>query len=406
MTPRSIAIRFPGSQGFDLAARLELPSGPPRAYALFAHCFSCSKDVPTAVRLARALTAHDIAVLRFDFTGLGSSQGDFANTNFSSNLDDLERAAAFLREHYQAPQLLLGHSLGGAAVLAVAGRIAEVRALATLNAPSDPQHVSHLFAGRVDEIRDQGEAEVMLAGRRFRIRRQFLDDIAEQRLLDRVARLQRPLLIFHSPVDQVVGIDHAAKLYQAARHPKSFISLDGADHMVSRPADAEFVAAMLSTWALRYLPAPAAEAEAPATGMVQVTETGEGRFTQEVRIGRHTLAADEPVAQGGLDRGPSPYDLLLAGLGACTAMTLRLYAERRQLALEQVGVQLRHDKIHAEDCADCETRSGLVDRIERVISLRGRLTGEDRAKLLEIANKCPVHRTLHSEISVQTQLVD
>ncbi len=402
MSARSITLSFPGSQGSDLAARLELPAGEPRGYALFAHCFSCSKDLPMAIRLARALTTRGVAVLRFDFTGLGSSEGDFANTNFSTNIDDLECAAAFLRTHYEAPQLLIGHSLGGAAALAVAARLDEVLALATVNAPSDPQQISHLFAGRLAQIKEQGEADVTIAGRSFRVRRQFLDDIAGHGLLDDVARLDRPLLIFHSPVDQVVDIDHAARLYQAARHPKSFISLDGADHLVSRPADVEFLAAMLSTWALRYMPEKTDQP--PAKGTVEVSETGDGRFTQEVRIGRHRFSADEPVEQGGLDQGPSPYDLLLAALGACTAMTLRLYAERRGFALAHVSVELLHAKIHAEDCADCETRTGLVDHIERVITLRGSLTAQERDKLLAIADKCPVHRTLHSEISVDTRL--
>jgi putative redox protein len=406
MPSRAERITFPGSQGHELAARLDLPDATPLGYALFAHCFSCSKDVLTASRLSAALTARGIALLRFDFTGLGSSQGDFANTNFSSNVQDLLQAADFMRKNYQAPQLIIGHSLGGAAVLAVAGEIPEVRAVVTLNAPSDPAHVSHLFQSNIDEINAKGEAEVMLAGRKFRIQRQFLEDIAEQNVLAKVAALRKPLLIFHSPVDTTVSIEHAAKIFMAAKHPKSFISLDDADHMLSRPADAEFVAGLLSSWASRYIVSAektADSAELPQ-GVVRVAETGDSPFTQEVRVGSHRFTADEPLSYGGKDLGPSPYDLLLAGLGACTAMTIRMYAERKQLPLEKVSVDLKHDKIHAADCEECETREGKIDRIEREIHLSGDLDTQQQASLLAIADKCPVHRTLHSEISIRTRL--
>ncbi len=405
MSKAAQRLSFPGSQGHALAARLELPLGTPCAYALFAHGFSLTKNVLTAVRLSEALTARGIAVLRFDFTGLGESEGDFAQTNFSSNVADLKQAAAFLREHYQAPQLLIGHSLGGAAVLSVACDIPDVRAVATLNAPSDPSHVSHLFKDVMDEIHSKGKAEISMLGRKITIQKQFLDDIAEQNLLDRVARLRRPLMICHSPVDTVVDIKHAAHIYKAAKHPKNFISLDDADHMVSRPADAEYVAGILSGWAARYLDAPPASAQPQPEG-VTVAESGEGRYSQTVQTGRHWLHADEPQSHGGKDLGPSPYEFVLAGLGACTAMTLRMYAERKKLPLEHVSVQLRHDKIHAEDCEDCETRAGRIDRIEREITLTGELDDEQRRKLLEIADKCPVHRTLHSEVSVRTRLVE
>ena len=397
-------INFPGQHGQLLAARLDLPATTPRAYALFAHCFSCSKDILTAVRLSTALAERGIALLRFDFTGLGSSQGEFANTNFSSNVEDLLHATHYLRTHYEAPRLIIGHSLGGAAVLAVAGAIPEVSAVVTLNAPSDPSHVSHLFEKDIPQIQEQGEIEVQLAGRPFRIQRQFLEDIAEQNLLQKVADLRKPLLIFHAPRDATVSIKHAAHIYSMAKHPKNFISLDDADHMISRLEDADFIASVLSAWANRYIKSEQPALALPEPGIVEVTETGVSPFSQEIRSGRHVLNADEPTSYGGADSGPSPYDLVLAGLGACTAMTLRMYAQRKALPLEQVSVTLKHDKIHAADCEDCETRAGKIDRIERSIHLAGDLDAEQKTRLLDIADRCPVHRTLHSEVRIKTRL--
>jgi uncharacterized OsmC-like protein/alpha-beta hydrolase superfamily lysophospholipase len=394
---------FPNARGEKLAAVLDLPEGAPRATALFAHCFTCGKNVVAAKRIADALTALGIAVLRFDFTGIGSSEGEFANTTFSSNVADLIAAADHLRKTRQAPSLLIGHSLGGAAVLAAADAVAEARAVVTIAAPSDPAHVVHLFKDKLDAIGEQGEVEVALAGRPFRIRREFLDDIAEQKLTDRIAKLRKALLIFHSPTDDTVGIENASHIFAAAKHPKSFISLPGADHLLTRRSDAVYVANVLAAWADRYLDAaPAPEASADAPRKVIVTETGGGKFQQTIAVGPHRLTADEPVAAGGLDSGPGPYDLLLAGLGACTSMTLRIYAEHKKLPLERVSVTLSHSKIHAQDCEECETREGKIDRIERAITLTGELSDEERARLLEIADKCPVHRTLHSEINIRT----
>ncbi len=393
---------FPNARGEKLAAVLDLPEGTPRAYALFAHCFTCGKNVVAAKRIADALTALGIAVLRFDFTGIGSSEGEFANTTFSSNVADLVAAADHLRKMRQAPALLIGHSLGGAAVLAAAEAVAEARAVVTIAAPSDPGHVTHLFKDKLDAISAQGEVEVELAGRPFRIRREFLDDVAQQTLTDRVARLHKALLIFHSPTDDTVGIENAAHIFAAAKHPKSFISLTGADHLLTRRSDAVYVANVLAAWADRYLDAAPMPADEAGPRKVVVTETGGGKFQQTVAIGPHRLIADEPVAAGGLDSGPGPYDFLLAGLGACTSMTLRIYAEHKKLPLERVSVTLSHSKIHAQDCEECETKEGKIDRIERAITLTGDLSDEERARLLEIADKCPVHRTLHSEINIRT----
>ena len=363
---------FPNAAGELLAARLERPTQEPIAYALFAHCFTCGKDSLAARRIAEALTARGIAVLRFDFTGLGSSEGDFANTHFSSNVADLVAAADHLRKKRRAPALLIGHSLGGAAVLAAAAAMPEVRGVVTIAAPSDPGHVAGLFRDRVETIRKQGDGEVEIGGRPFRIRREFLDDVAEQRLLERVRDLRKALLVFHSPVDALVGIENAGKIFAAAKHPKSFVSLADADHLLGRRSDAIYVANVLAAWAERYLDAtPAAASAGVEPRVVRVTETREGKFQQAITMGPHKIIADEPVAVGGLDSGPGPYDLLLAGLGACTAMTLRLYADRKNLPLERVSVTLAHGKVHAEDCANCETKEGMIDRIDRAIALDG-----------------------------------
>jgi uncharacterized OsmC-like protein/pimeloyl-ACP methyl ester carboxylesterase len=401
---QSSKVTFAGSGGDPLDARLDLPDGTPLAVALFAHCFTCSKEVFAASRIARSLTDEGIAVLRFDFTGLGQSGGDFANTTFSSNVDDLVRAADHLRSTIGPPSLLIGHSLGGAAVLAAAHRIPEVRAVATIAAPADPSHVANLLVDSRAEIERAGEANVVLAGRTFRIRREFLTDIAKQPQRDRIAGLRRALLVIHSPNDEVVGIENARAIFDAAQHPKAFLGIDGADHLLTRRADASYVASVIAAWAQRYLPedeiADALEPDRP--GYVVVEETGTNLYTQRITAGRHVLAADEPTSVGGADTGPTPYDLLLAGLGACTSMTLRMYADRRGWSLGRTTVALRHDRIYAEDCAECETKTGRLDHIERRIDLDGDLSGEQREKLLEIADKCPVHRTLSSEIVIST----
>ncbi len=407
----STRIEFSGSGGAQLAGRLDLPETEPRAYALFAHCFTCTKDVLAASRIAQALTGFGIAVLRFDFTGLGGSGGDFANTDFTSNVGDLISAADYLREHHQAPTILVGHSLGSAAVLAAAEHVPETRAVATIGAPAGTEHLLHLLGESRAEIEEKGEAEVCLASRPFRIRKQFLDDVTSQPQLERIRRLGVPLLVMHSSIDDTVGVENAREIFDEARHLKSFVSLDDADHLLTRPADARFASSVLAAWASRYLDDDEARSSSSATaaavpaeeGVVVVSENGRGPYGQRVTAGRHVLSADEP-APVGHDTGPSPYDLLLAGLGACTSMTLRMYAARKQWPLENVSVSLRHSRIHAKDCADCETESGQLDRIERVIQLTGALDAEQRRRLLEIADRCPVHRTLHSEVEVRTTI--
>jgi putative redox protein len=398
-------FEFPNSKGEKLAAVIDYPVGEPTAYALFAHCFTCGKNNLAAKRIAERLANCGIAVLRFDFTGLGNSEGEFANTHFSSNVDDLIAAANTMRDRKMAPAILIGHSLGGAAVIAAASRIAEARCVVTIAAPSDPAHVTAVFKDHVDAIREQGEVEVSLAGRPFRIKRVFLDDVAEQKLTDALNNLRKALLIFHSPTDDTVGIDNATRIFIAARHPKSFVSLADADHLLSKKSDALYVANVIAAWAERYL-APAEDMAESKTeveaGTVLVRETGQGKFQQEVLSGPHRLLADEPVNFGGLDSGPGPYDLVLAGLGACTSITVRLYAERKKIPLERVSVRLHHNKIYAKDCEDCETKEGMLDHIDRAVTLEGPLSADERKRLIEIADKCPVHRTLESEVEIKT----
>ncbi len=410
-------VEFPGALGGILAGRLDLPEGPPVAYALFAHCFTCSKDGHAAARISAALTTRGVAVLRFDFTGLGQSGGDFANSDFSSNIADLLAAAGWMRSQGHAPSILVGHSLGGAAVLAAAGSVDEVVAVVTLGAPSSAEHVSHLIVQGGPELAANGQTRVSIGGRMFSIKADFLDDIAAQPQARRIAALGRPLLVLHSPQDQIVGVDNARAIFDAARHPKSFVALDGADHLLTQPADAEFVASLVATWVRRYLPAapstvvdpsPAQAAPVPAvtvTGVV-VAETGQGRFIHTVRAGAHTWTVDEPESSGGQDAGPTPYDMLLAGLGACTSMTMRMYADRKGWNMGPTSVQLQHRRIHARDCDTCESAEGRLDHIDRVITLDDSLSAEQRVSLLAIADKCPVHRTLTSEVSISTVLAD
>ena len=403
-------FQFPGSDGQMLAASLDLPDGAPVAYALFAHCFTCGQNVLAAKRIAEGLAKHGIATLRFDFTGIGASEGEFANTTFSSNIADLVLVADHLRKTQRAPSILIGHSLGGAAILAAASLIPEAKCVATVAAPSDPSHVTHWFKDQIPEILEKGELEVSLAGRPFRIKRAFLDDIAEHRLMESVAKLHKPLLIFHSPTDDTVGIDNATRLFVAAKHPKSFISLTGADHLLTQRRDAVYVADMIAAWATRFLDAvPAADAAAaasPPAGAVVVSETGASKLQNVIAAGKHRILADEPLDVGGMDSGPGPYDFLLGALGASTSMTMRLYAERKSIPLVRTTVTLKHSRVHAKDCEECETKEGMISRIERTIAMEGDLDAEQRKKLMEIADKCPVHRTLTSEIAIVTQAVE
>jgi uncharacterized OsmC-like protein/pimeloyl-ACP methyl ester carboxylesterase len=411
MEPRTEKVSFRGVGGRVLDARLDLPTREPVAYALFAHCFTCAGNLFAATAISRELVEHGLAVLRFDFTGHGSEEGEYANTHYLSDMEDLVAAAEHLRATREAPRLLIGHSLGGTAVLRAAPRVPEVRAVATLGAPFAPGQVHGLLAPVLKQVEERGEARVCLGERSMHISRRFLEDLSEQRMTEALHEQGRALLVLHSPTDGVVGVSNAYRIYEEARQPKSIVALEGADHLLSRPEDARFAAAVLGAWAGRYVGAQEVEVQREAApeleqGVVEVREAGEGRFAQDIRLGRHRLRVDEPVAFGGRDTGPTPYGLLAAALGACTAMTLRLYAERKGWPLEDVAVRLTHAKVHAQDCDHCETKEGKVDLIERKVSLRGPLEEAQRRRLLEVADRCPVHRTLESEVDVHTFLID
>ncbi len=402
-------LEFEGTTG-KLAARLDLPKGKPRAFSLFAHCFTCSKDIFAASRIAGRLTEAGYAVLRFDFTGLGASDGEFENTNFTSNIEDLVKAADYLRDNHQAPELLVGHSLGGAAVLAAAEQIPETKAVVTIGAPFDPGHVTDNFKDHIHEIKKEGVAEVTLVGRPFKIKKQFLDDIESQDQAARIGHLRKALLILHAPTDDYVAIENAGEIFLAAKHPKSFISLDGADHLLTRHEDASYAADVIAAWAARYVGEVETD-DFPETsfdiqkGDTVVVERGTGKFANVIESNGHRLLADEPESYGGTNTGPTPYDLLSSSLGACTAMTIRIYADFKKFPLERVAVKIAHQKIHAEDCADCETKEGKIDKFWKEIELIGdELTDDQRKRMMDIAEKCPVNRTLHSEVTSESIL--
>lgn len=404
--PQRHKTEFPGQDGSLLAGLLETPDEVPKGTALFAHCFTCGKDIAAASRIARALVAHGYEVMRFDFTGLGNSDGDFANTNFSSNVGDLVAAANYLREHGRAPTLLIGHSLGGTAVLNAAHEIAECRGVVTIGSPADAQHVSHQFACDIGRIEADGEADVNLAGRTFTIRREFLDDIRKTNV-DHLASLKPALLVMHSPLDNVVDVQHAERIYRAAKHPKSFVDLNGADHLLTKASDAEFVAGMIASWATRLNHEAMTSAARPKVerGAVQIDER-DHNFALNVFSDDHHWIADEPSKVGGLNSGPDPYEQLLSALGTCTAMTLRMYAERKGLALDDVSVTLKHDREHTTDCEGCESSPQKIDVLTREITLIGDLDTATRKRLMEIADRCPVHRTLEGDLQVRTTLAE
>ncbi len=392
---------FPNSNGEILSGKLELPIGRPKAYALFAHCFTCSKDIIAPNVISRKLTDNGIAVLRFDFTGLGNSQGDFSNTNFSSNVEDLISASEELGRQFKAPEILIGHSLGGAAVLKAATKLNDIKAVVTLAAPSSVDHVSHLFANDIEKIEKEGVAEVQLAGRTFTIKKQFINDINETEILKEVRNFKKALLVMHSPFDDTVGIEHASKIYDAAKHPKSFITLDSADHLLMNRNDASYAADIIGAWVQRYI-LQSFEKPKLGKGEVIVQSRPQGKFTHDVFTKDHAFIADEPKSVKGNHLGMNPYEILLASLGACTAMTLRMYADRKGIDLKDTKVRLKHEKIHAKDCEDCETKTGLVDKIDKEIFIEGDFDEGQKQRLLEIAERCPVNKTLQSEIKIMS----
>jgi len=398
-------ITFQNKEGETLVGRLEMPADRhPHNYAIFAHCFTCNKNLLAVKNISRALTASGFAVLRFDFTGLGESEGDFEDTNFSGNVSDLVAAARFLEQYYEAPTLLVGHSLGGAAVIFAAAKIASIRAVATIGAPSNPIHVKHLFKSTIPEIEASGKAVVNLSGRDFTIKKQFLDDLDTNSLMTIVKELRKPILILHSPQDDTVGIKNAEEIYVAAHHPKSFVSLDGADHLLTRKEDSQYVGALIAGWSKRYVSLTKNKVLTTKHQVVASLDASDG-FTTAMKVGNHFMTADEPVAFGGNDYGPSPYELVSAGLSACTVMTLQMYAKRKNWALENVQVHTSYDKSHAKDCEACETDSAKLDTFYREIKISGALDEKQKLRLLQIADKCPVHKTLHSNVQVITKLL-
>jgi putative redox protein len=401
-------LSFRNEQGKRLAARLDLPMDEkPSAYAVFAHCFTCTKNLNAVVNINRALASKGIAVLRFDFTGIGESEGDFQETNFSTNVSDLVAAADFLGSNFESPKLLIGHSLGGAAVLQAAARIPSAAAVATIAAPFNLVDVARHLGGSGQKRGAGGEQTITLAGREFPITTQFLHDLEQTRMEHAVQNLGRPLVVLHSPEDDLVRMENAEGIFRTARQPKSFISLDSADHLLSNKADSTYVGSLLAEWVRKYIAAPEKPAyQRDLTDNRIVVRTGKTGFQTEIVANGHHLIADEPIPVGGADTGPTPYDYLVASLGACTSITLRMYADRKQWPLDSIVVKLKHQKIHAEDCRQCETKEGKIDLIEREIELIGDLSPEQRERLMKIADKCPVHRTLHSEIRVESRPKD
>ncbi len=398
-------ISFENSRGETLSARIELPLDQnPHNFVIFAHCFTCSKNFKAVRYVSRAFSAEGFGVLSFDFTGLGESEGDFSDSTFSGSVDDLICAANYLKEHFRTPTVIVGHSLGGAAVILAANRLQEIKAVVTIGAPSAPQHVKHLFESGLAEIAEKGEATVDIGGRPFNLKREFIDDLDQQDLQGILRKLRKSFLFLHSPQDAIVGIENAAMLYQAARHPKSFVSLDGADHLLSGEEDALYAGGVIANWAKRYVEIPKPKELTTNSHIVAYLGNSE-KYTTQIKADQHRLVADEPTSFGGKDFGPSPYQLVASGLAACTVMTLKMYATHKKWDLNEVYCHVRHEKLHVEDCDDCENPKAKLDTFLRELELTGDLGHAQRERLLEIANKCPVHKTLEGKARIETTLI-
>ncbi|TVR87162.1 MAG: alpha/beta fold hydrolase [Saprospirales bacterium] len=398
-------VTFKNADGIKLAAKLELPvDRRPHNFAVFAHCFTCNMNLKAIKNIADGLTSAGFGVLRFDFTGLGMSEGEFADSNFSSQVSDITHAVKWLEENYRAPALLVGHSLGGTAALLAGTDLESVRAMVSVGSPAEPEHVKHLFREDLKEIEKMGAAEVNIGGRGFRIKHQFIKDITSRSLLKKLEHSRKPLLIMHSPQDSIVGISEAEKIYQAAFHPKSFVSLDGADHLLSKKEDAQYAGQVIAAWAARFVEKREEKLpDGPAETIARIGGKSD-KYTTQVKMGKHHLVADEPETLGGFDLGPTPYDLLKAALGACTTMTLRMYADHKKIDLSEVTVHLRHEKRHLKDADVSEGKGKKMDHIDRIIEIDGDLTDAQRKRMLQIADKCPVHKTLKQSVIIHSKL--
>lgn len=400
---KSEKFQFQNKEGISLSGRIDLPlDQTPLAYAIFAHCFTCNKNLLAVKNISRALTDKGYAVMLFDFTGLGASDGNFSDTNFSSNISDLMSAAEYLKVEFKAPKIIIGHSLGGAAALFAAKGIESIEAVVTIGAPFDPKHVTHLIEDKIEEIVSEGQAKVNIGGRPFIVSQQFIQDLENRKAADVAKSLRKPLLIMHSPQDTIVGIENAAHIYSSAHHPKSFISLDGADHLLSHKNDSQYAGYMIAAWVEKYIQLEKPEALKGESKIIARTKSDS--FTTELKAGRHHFIADEPVAVGGSDLGPTPYDLLSSALAACTSMTIQMYAKRKGWPLKTVIVNVDHEKDYAQDCLNCENNNTKIDHFNRSIQFTGELDEDQIQKLLEIADKCPVHKTLHADVKVNTSL--
>ncbi|MEP3838082.1 MAG: alpha/beta fold hydrolase [Algibacter sp.] len=404
----SLKLNIQNKKGHKLQAFLELPADQkPQHYAVFAHCFTCSSTLSAVRNISRSLTSHGFGVLRFDFTGLGRSEGEFAESHFSANVDDLLAVNDFLKTNYQAPSVLVGHSLGGAAVIVAASKLDNIKAVATIGAPATASHVTHLFSHDINEVKEKGEVEVNIGGRPFKINEEFVKDFSKIDLPEITKNLRKPILIMHAPFDSIVGIDNAHKLYHDAHHPKSFVSLDTADHLLSDSKDSRYVGNMIGTWVQRYfVQEDNSMLDTKGEQLVAHLNLIEDNFTTSIQTKKHNLIADEPEQVGGDDFGPSPYDLLSAGLAACTVMTLKMYAQRKKWDLQEVYVYITYSKKHSDDLMLDLDKPKQIDHVQKRLKFIGDLDDKQKARLKEIAAKCPVHRTLTSDTVIETQVIE
>ena len=403
----TIRLEIENRKGLKLQAYLELPANQkPNHFAIFAHCFSCNSNFNAVKNISRSLSNHGFGVLRFDFTGLGRSEGEFAESHFSANVDDLIDVAQYLEKNYKAASLLVGHSLGGAAVIVAASKLESIKAVATVGAPATVNHVTHLFSHAIDEVADKGEVEVKIGGRPFKINQDFVNDFSKTDLPEITKKLRKPILVMHAPFDSVVGIENAHQIYHNAIHPKSFISLDDADHLLTRSTDSVYVGNMIGAWVDKYFPSEENNMiYTKGEQLVGHLNLVEDNFTTSIQTKKHSFIADEPASIGGNDFGPSPYDYLSAGLAACTVMTLKMYAERKKWDLQEVFVYITYSKKHSDDLEIDVEKPTRFDHLQKKLKFIGDLDEKQTQRLKEIASKCPVHKTLHSETQVITKLI-